>query len=460
MKNKIISIIFILNFFNSCTVSKNIKSNQTNNSWKAEFEELNGKEELNLTKQANSTVYLSSKIIANTGSLKLLANQKEILNSQKVNHTKLELDNNLKIQIIGQNANGSFSLDYPIYENKKINIQYNKNIELLALASFLIYYDDYASITDEQSFTIDGKDIKVKDLYAINLKIANEFKPHLNSKNLQVIKSYFDKKFYAQYSNFLLSIDNFPNAKIKEGNKFLNEFNSIQDAENFTNAFNNFFTEIKFNEFLEKYHPYYERMIFEVSQNIPKDNFITEMEHYYGKKVAHYNLYPSLTLGFSQGFAVGDENMIGNIFACFSKPEKINNPKDLELGFNNEKALRTVCVHEFGHSFVNPAIDKVDSKIIDHKKYLFEPIKDKMSQQAYNDWKICLYEHFVRANEVIIAKLLNDTQKSNEILKDNYEKRSFIYLPQIIEKLEFWYYNEYFEKSYDDKVKEIINEIE
>lgn len=151
MKNKIISIIFILNFFNSCTVSKNIKSNQTNNSWKAEFEELNGKEELNLTKQANSTVYLSSKIIANTGSLKLLANQKEILNSQKVNHTKLELDNNLKIQIIGQNANGSFSLDYPIYENKKINIQYNKNIELLALASFLIYYDDYASIPDEQS---------------------------------------------------------------------------------------------------------------------------------------------------------------------------------------------------------------------------------------------------------------------------------------------------------------------
>ncbi len=184
------------------------------------------------------------------------------------------------------------------------------------------------------------------------------------------------------------------------------------------------------------------------------------MEHYYGKKIAHYNLYPSLTLGFSQGFAVGDENMIGNIFACFSKPEKINNPKDLELGFNNEKALRTVCVHEFGHSFVNPAIDKVDSIIIDHKKYLFETIKDKMSQQAYNDWKICLYEHFVRANEVIIAKLLNDTQKSNEILKDNYEKRSFIYLPQIIEKLEFWYYNEYFEKSYDDKVKEIINEIE
>ncbi len=173
-------------------------------------------------------------------------------------------------------------MDYLTYENKKINIQYNKNIELLALASFLIYYDDYASITDEQSFTIDGKDIKVKDLYAINLKIANEFKSHLNSKNLQVIKSYFDKKFYAQYSNFLLSIDNFPNAKIKEGNKFLNEFTSIQDAENFTNAFNNFFTEIKFNEFLEKYQPYYERMIFEVSQNIlkiillPKWNIIME----------------------------------------------------------------------------------------------------------------------------------------------------------------------------------------
>lgn len=459
MTNKIIALSFLFILFNSCTVSKNINTNQTDNSWNAEFEELNGKEKLKFNKQPNSLVYLSSKLTVNKGSLKLLTNQKVISNTQKVNHTKLDLNNNLKIQIEGKKANGSFIVKYPIYENKKINIQYNKNIELLALASFLVSYEDFATIPEEQSFTIEGKDIKVRDLYALNLKIANEFISYRNSKNLAVIKSFFDKKFYAQYSNFLLNIDSFPNATIKQGNKFIHEFSSTQEAENFINAFNKFYVEIKFDEFLEKYKPYYEKMIVEVTQNIPKDNFITEMEHFYGKKITHYNLYPSLTLGFSQGFAVGGENMIGNIFACFSKPEKISNPKDLELGFNNEKSLRTVCIHEFGHSFINPAIDKVDSKIIDAKKHLFESIKDKMGQQAYNDWKICLYEHFVRANEVIVARLLNDQQKADGILKDNYQNRSFIYLPQIIEKLEFWYYNEYFEKTYEEKVSEIIQEL-
>lgn len=459
MTNKIITLFFLSILFNSCNVSKNIKTNQTDHAWQAEFEEFNGKETVKFNKQANSLVYLSSKLIANKGNLELSTNQKAISNTQQVNHTKLDLTDNLTIQVVGKKATGSFSLKYPIYENKKINIQYNKNIELFALAYFLISYEDYASIPDEQSFNIDGKNIKVKDLYAINLKIANEFKSYLNSKNLQVIKSYFDKKFYLQYSNLLLNIGDFPNAKIDSSTRFINEFSSLQDGEIFIAAFNNFFNEIRFNDFLENYKPYYNEMILEVTQNIPKQNFITEMEHFYGKKVANYNLYPSLTLSFSQGFGVGGENMVGNIFACFSKPEKINNPKALELGFNNETSIRTICIHEFGHSFINPVVDKVDANIIDGKSALFTPIKAKMSEQGYTEWKICLYEHFVRANEVIITRLLKDNQKADAILKDNYGNRSFIYLPQIIEQLEFWYYNEYFEKSYDEKVKEIITNL-
>ena len=77
----------------------------------------------------------------------------------------------------------------------------------------------------------------------------------------------------------------------------------------------------------------------------------------------------------------------------------------------------------------------------------------------YNQWKICLYEHFVRANEVIIAKLLKDETEADRILKDNVENRLFIFLPQIIEKLEFWYYNEYLDINYPEKVSQIIVEM-
>jgi len=82
-----------------------------------------------------------------------------------------------------------------------------------------------------------------------------------------------------------------------------------------------------------------------------------------------------------------------------------------------------------------------------------------MSEQGYNQWKICLYEHFNRANEVIIARHLGDEVKANELLKDNIENRSFIYIPQIIEKLEFWYNNEFLDITYEQKVNEIISEL-
>ncbi|WP_298141125.1 DUF4932 domain-containing protein, partial [Flavobacterium sp.] len=436
-----------------------ITANQTQDTWKASFERFSGNEKIEISSKPNHLTYLSSKWKTTEGKLDIVINGTALPKQNTINHTKIDLNKKATIKMVGENANGFYSLHYPIYEQKKININYNSNIELLALASFLINYEDFASIPDEQSFNINGKDIRIKDLYAINFKIANEFKSYLNSKNLQVIKTFFDKKFYLQYSNLLLSIDNFPNAKVNKENKFLSEFNSLQEAENFVNAFNNFSTEIKFNAFLEKYKPYYDKMILEVSQNIPKQNFITEMEHLYNKQVKNYNLYPSLTLGFGQAFGVGRENMIGNIFACFNKPEKIDNPKDLELGFNNETSLRTICIHEFGHSFINPAIDTINPTILEEKKALFEPIKNKMSEQGYTEWKICLYEHFVRANEVMVTRLLNENQKADEILNDNYKNRSFIYLPQIIEKLEFWYYNEYFDKTYEEKIREIIQEL-
>jgi len=42
-----------------------------------------------------------------------------------------------------------------------------------------------------------------------------------------------------------------------------------------------------------------------------------------------------------------------------------------------------------------------------------------MEHQGYNTWKVCLYEHFVRAGEVIVASLLNNTEGS-QLLRANY----------------------------------------
>ncbi len=435
---------------NACATTKNFKSTQTGQEWKATYGSFNAIEKLKFGAQKDAVLYLSSQINTDKGTLDLLLNNQKLTEKHQVNHYRINLNKKAVINLAGKNAAGSFSLSYPIYKKKDTRIIYRTNIELLALSYLLANYEDFTDFS--------GKAPVFKDLYALTSKIASDFKPFLSSKNLEVIKTYLERDFYLHYSNFILSLDDFPNAKVTSAAD-ITHFKSREDAERFVIAFNGFFKEVQFQDFLTRYAPYYKKMTEEVSINLPKENFISEMENYFGKSVSQYVLYPSLTLPFSSGFAVGDRNTIGNIFASFNQPEEINDVAKLKLGYSNALSLRTICIHEFGHSFVNPAIDKADEKTVEEKAFLFDPIKDKMSQQGYNQWKICLYEHFNRANEVIIARHLGDEAQANVILKDNIENRSFIYLPQIIEKLEFWYNNEFLDKTYEGKVEEIISEL-
>jgi hypothetical protein len=79
-----------------------------------------------------------------------------------------------------------------------------------------------------------------------------------------------------------------------------------------------------------------------------------------------------------------------------------------------------------------------------------------MAAQGYNEWKICLYEHFTRAGEVLTARLVGDPVKAQELLQDNVTQRHFRYLPQVVTQLQYWYDHEYLTKSYPQKVQEII----
>ncbi|NBB27638.1 DUF4932 domain-containing protein [Cellulophaga sp. BC115SP] len=458
---KKLSLLLIASIIvSSCSVTKNWKSEHPRDNFiKASFDEFTGTEKLKFPKQTNALVYLSSSINTSKGKVVLASNNTILSTSHKVNHQKISLSQSQVLKISGEKAQGSFALLYPTLIEKKIQVNYHQNIELLGLCYTLLNLSDFNEIPDDQTFEMNGEKVKIKDLYALTTKIGNEFKPFLASKNLAIIKTFFDKDFYLHNSNFLLQLDNFPNATLTEDNPFLSHYSSKAEAEKLVNAFNAFAIEINFQDFLKRYSPYYQKMIQEVEHNIPQESFIVEMEHIYGKSVQNYRLYPSLTIPFGQGFAAGNVNTIGNIFASFNKPKEVNQISNLQLGYGNPVSLRDICVHEFGHSFVNPAIDKVDESLIQDKESLFEPIRGKMSEQGYSQWKICLYEHFNRANEVIIARLLGDNTKADMIYQDNLKNKSYIYLPQIVEKLEFWYNNEFLDKTYEQKVSDIIAEL-
>jgi hypothetical protein len=106
------------------------------------------------------------------------------------------------------------------------------------------------------------------------------------------------------------------------------------------------------------------------------------------------------------------------------------------MGFGDKKHLLELSTHEFGHSFVNPVVDTFAPELIRSTQLLFDPIREVMSNQGYSMWKACVYEHFVRAGEVVIAQNLGRQADADRLRASYMQERKFIYLPILLPELE------------------------
>jgi hypothetical protein len=210
-----------------------------------------------------------------------------------------------------------------------------------------------------------------------------------------------------------------------------------QKATAFLDALNSFSRLIDLDAHLAKYKPYYDLALASVVKNVPHGDFLPVMEQYYRKQFSEYNLVPSLNLFTAMGFGSMNQSArkIYNAFGSFTFQSFDSNHPD--MGFDDPVKIRALAAHEFGHSFANPAIDSLPSSLIRETAYLYEPIKPEMKKQGYTIWLMSLYEHLVRAGEVIVAEKIGDSSRAVSSLQDNL-KNGFIYLPFMVQELKKW----------------------
>ncbi|RYZ94665.1 MAG: DUF4932 domain-containing protein, partial [Sphingobacteriaceae bacterium] len=205
---------------------------------------------------------------------------------------------------------------------------------------------------------------------------------------------------------------------------------------------------------------YYSNVLKQVNSGLPSNEFIVLMEKFYQQHFDEYNLIPSLTIPPTMGFGVqyrlNNKTKIFNAFGSLGIQNYLGNAKP-NMGFGNKDKLRELSTHEFGHSFVNHVIDSIDNELIAQTEKLFIPVKSGMVKQGYTTWRICLYEHFVRAGEIIIANNLGNKAGAEQLRFDYIIKRKFIYLPVIIKVLER--YNTEHNTSYPEAVKTAIQKL-
>ena len=345
----------------------------------------------------------------------------------------------------------------------KLDIWVNYNAELLGLAYFIGF--EGVDI-EKQTVEINGKTVPKKDWHRYGFYIYEKYKRYAASENLARSFTLAEHLWLDSILYLLIQVEDFPNARLTPGidaryfihfSKNNDTAEARQHAAQFLDGLNRFSKEINFGKYITETKVFYENAISQVKANLPRSDFTSTMERFYNKTFENYTLVPSLTIPKGMGFGLHvpgkEKTRLFNVFGAFGA-QQIQNENNIDAGFADPQRLQELSIHEFGHSFVNPVIDSIPAEKIKETEQLFEPIKAAMEKQGYNTWKVCLYEHFVRAGEVMIADLLGDKDGAKKLREHYIRDRSFIYLPHILKELETYKISR---ESYSTVVWQAIN---
>jgi hypothetical protein len=190
-----------------------------------------------------------------------------------------------------------------------------------------------------------------------------------------------------------------------------------------------------FNEFYHKHKDYYLTVIDATIENLGDQNYISELEAFYGRKQKSYNiilvsLYNSV--GFGNSLLHKDNNR--DLFNTMG-PLKVKNNVPF---FGDENYLKYMIRHEFSHPFINPMTEKCWDDIKSYSSN-YDSIPEIARKQVCGDWQECINEFVIRAITTHIAY-----DESNDIGNWAYEReksRGVSYLDILLCKLRYYQSN-------------------
>jgi hypothetical protein len=244
-----------------------------------------------------------------------------------------------------------------------------------------------------------------------------------------------DKGFGADYAaNWIFQFTDFPSfQKINEVNYPFGELNLNPDTlELFRKELINFYNASKCDSFFASQKDFLDTMISRASDSFSKKDLPKIIEEYYGvRKNADFfvTLSPLLHSG---GYGIDCDNKTKN------KNELIaligpNGETEFIPTFDNEFIEQDLVIHEFGHSYANPIVDKFAADTKPFESTLFPPIKDKLSDEGIVQESFT-YELIVRAVTIRIVANTYGQVQADKLL--DYEKSiGFTYVMDIADEL-------------------------
>ena len=183
-----------------------------------------------------------------------------------------------------------------------------------------------------------------------------------------------------------------------------------------------------FEKFWNNKIPFYNQILDMTIANMGEIDLVETLEGYFNETQDSYNIIITPAFNGGKGPKVPDADGKEHTYACIS-----TNSIEDGIPFVNEGLTRYLVWHEFGHSFVNSLTNKYSDQVMSVEK-LFNPIKNSMFGQGYQQWIVCVYEHIIRATTIRLFDIHLGSKPSKDLLDSELNNR-YIYIEPLVEKL-------------------------
>ena len=288
-------------------------------------------------------------------------------------------------------------------QEPELSIAIDERIETLYTVAYL---NDYFLVSEHENLH--------------KRKIREELQALKTHEAVQLFDSLSKNYHFSYYRTveWILQLSSFPEfRKIKE--KADNYATVPEDKEFLLEKFRveliRFNQDPLFQSYLESVKPLSQKVLLQIQESGTIGNLPAYLENYFGKKLSSYNLILSPLLhagGFNSELI--NQNGETEVYALVGPNGEIDFMPYFDKGF-----LETdLVLHEFGHSFVNPLLEKYD-KEIDHlkAKYFTSQLKESAKHQGYREWKFVFNELLLRAITIQLAERYYGKERAEELLE-------------------------------------------
>lgn len=264
-----------------------------------------------------------------------------------------------------------------------------------------------------------------------------QYKEHPAVKMFDRLSSQPRMLNFSAPSNIMLYTNN--NLRLREDivldSFVMNRAGGIDSLTVFLDLLRDFAIQSSFNKFYQKKQNYYLTIINTTIDNLGYEDYIAEIEAFYGKKQKSYNIIlVSLYnfIGFGNSLLYSDVKR--DLYNTMG-PMRVENNMPF---FGDENYLKYMIRHEFSHPFINPVTEKYWDDIKSYSSN-YDSIPEIARKQVCGDWQECINEFVIRAITTHIA--YNESEEIGNWAYEKEKSRGVSNLDSLLSKIKYYQSN-------------------